>query len=174
MNFVSKASKLISTLLASVVMAAGAVSVAQADNHGEGAKTKGEVGVVTCNYIKGTKVNLLIHSSAGFDCEFKHDGGIAYYEGEAGIGLGLDLQWTETSTMSYSVLASTDAKLDWDTALNGTYTGGKASASLGVGVGAAVLVGGSADSVGLVPLAIEGTTGAGASAGVGYLTLKNK
>jgi hypothetical protein len=28
-----------------------------------------------------------------------------YYDGEAGIGLGLDQQWTDQSTMAYSVLA---------------------------------------------------------------------
>ena len=135
---------------------------------------KGEIGIVTCKYIEGSKVNLLIHSSAAFDCSFEHDGGVSLYNGEAGIALGLDLQWNTKSTMKYSVLASTGAKQDWATALNGTYTGGKASAALGVGAGAAVLIGGSNDSVGLVPLAIEGSEGVGASAGLGYLTLQNK
>jgi hypothetical protein len=37
-----------------------------------------------------------------------------------------------------------------------------------------VLIGGSNDSVGLVPLAIEGSTGVGATAGIGYLSLKAK
>lgn len=172
MNVVKESRKSISALLATAVLAAGSITVAQAESHGDGAK--GEVGVVTCEYIKGTKVNLLIHSSAGFDCSFEHDGGVAYYEGEAGIGLGLDLQWTEKSTMKYTVMASTAKDIDWSTALNGTYTGGKAAASFGVGVGAAVLIGGSNDTVGLVPIALEGMTGAGASAGIGYLTLKNK
>ena len=172
MKVVNKTRKTISALLASALLAAGAVSVAQADDHGEGATA--EVGIVTCNYIEGSKVNLLIHSSAGFDCSFKHSGGVEYYAGEAGIGLGLDLQWTTKSRMRYSVMATTSKSLDWSTALNGTYTGGKAAASFGVGVGAAVLVGGSNDTIGLVPLALEGMEGAGASAGIGYLTLKNK
>jgi hypothetical protein len=76
--------------------------------------------------------------------------------------------------MSYSVMASTGGDIDWSVALNGTYTGGKASAALGVGLGAAVLIGGSNDSFGLVPLALEGGTGFGASAGVGYLSLQAK
>lgn len=138
----------------------------------EGAK--GEIGIVTCDYIPGTKVNLLIHSSAGFNCVFKHGDVEDHYDGEAGIGLGLDLQWNEGSTMSYTVMASTGQSMDWSTALNGTYTGGKASAAFGVGLGAAVLIGGSNDSVALVPLAIEGSTGIGATAGIGYLSLKNK
>ena len=138
----------------------------------EGAKN--EVGVVTCEYIPGTKTNLLIHSSASFDCVFKHGGVKDYYEGEAGIRLGLDLEWTEQSSMSYTVVASTNKDLDWSTALNGTYTGGKASAAFGIKLGAAALVGGSNDSIALVPLAVETGTGAGAAAGIGYLSLQNK
>lgn len=138
----------------------------------EGAKNK--IGVVTCEYIPGTKTNLLIHSSASFDCVFKHDGVEDHYEGEAGIRLGLDLEWTEQSSMSYSVVASTDKDLDWSSALNGTYTGGKASAAFGLKLGAAALVGGSNDSIALVPLAVETGTGAGAAAGIGYLSLQNK
>lgn len=138
------------------------------------ASAKGEVGVVTCKYIPGSKVNLLIHSSASFDCVFEHGGVKDYYNGEAGIGLGLDLQWTDQSTMAYSVISSTGQGTDWSVALNGTYTGGKASAAAGVGVGAAVLIGGGDNSVSLVPLALEGGTGFGATAGLGYLSLQAK
>ena len=133
---------------------------------------KGEVGVITCKYIKGSKVNLLIHSNASFDCVFEHSGVTDYYDGEAGIGLGLDLHWTDQSTMAYTVMSSTGMDTDWSVALNGTYTGGKASAAFGVGLGAAVLIGGGDDSIGLVPIALEGGTGFGASAGVGYLSLQ--
>ena len=159
--------KCFSFLLAALVMAYTPLATAE-----EGAK--GQIGIITCDYIPGSKVNLLIHSSASFNCVFEHGGQKDYYDGEAGIGLGLDLQWTERSTMAYSVMASTGTDMDWSTALTGTYTGGKASAALGVGLGAAVLIGGSNDSVGLVPLAIEGSTGIGATAGIGYLSLKAK
>ena len=120
------------------------------------------------------KVNLLIHSSASFDCVFEHGGVTDYYDGEAGIGLGLDLQWTEQSTMTYTVMASTGQDTEWSVALNGTYTGGKVSAAFGVGLGAAVLIGGGDDSIGLVPIALEGGTGLGATAGIGYLSLRAK
>jgi Protein of unknown function (DUF992) len=157
------------SLLASFALVLVTSTAVQAE---EGAK--GEVGVVKCDYIPGSKVNLLIHSSASFNCSFEHDGQVDYYNGEAGIGLGLDLQWTEQSSMTYTVMASTDRNIEWATALNGTYTGGKASAAFGVGLGAAVLIGGSSDSFALVPLAVEGGTGFGATAGVGYLSLKNR
>ncbi len=157
------------SLLASLVMVFAPIAMVQAEE-----ASKGEAGVITCTYIEGTKVNLLIHSSASFNCVFKHGDVTDYYDGEAGIGLGLDLQWTSTSTMVYTVMASTGKDTDWSVALNGTYTGGKASAAFGVGLGAAVLIGGGDDAVGLVPLAIEGSTGLGATAGVGYLSLRAK
>ncbi len=158
----------ITSILVSLIFVLTPVAMVQAD------EAKGEVGVVTCDYISGTKVNLLIFSSASFNCVFKHAGVKDYYDGEAGIRLGLDLQWTDQSTMSYTVMASTGKDIDWSQALTGTYTGGKASAAFGVGLGAAVLIGGSADSVALVPLAIEAGTGFGATAGLGYLSLKGK
>jgi len=137
-------------------------------------EAKGEVGVVTCEFIPGSKTNMLLFSSADFNCVFKHDGVEDHYDGEAGIRLGLDLQWSATSTMSYTVMASTQKNIDWSQALTGTYTGGKASAAFGVGLGAAVLIGGSSDSVALVPIAIEAGTGVGATAGLGFLSLKGK
>ncbi|HSR62686.1 MAG TPA: DUF992 domain-containing protein [Gammaproteobacteria bacterium] len=153
-------------LLATLVLASTPFSVVHADNG------KGKIGIVTCDYVPGSKVNLLIHSTAAFDCVFEHGGEKDYYDGEAGIALGLDLQWTDQSTMAYTVMASTGKDRDWSEALTGTYTGGKASAAFGAGVGAAVLIGGGNDSIGLVPLALEGGTGLGATAGLGYLSLK--
>jgi len=161
----------ITSILLSLIFVLTPVAMVQA---GESSEAKGEIGVVTCDYIPGTKVNLLIFSSASFNCVFKHDGVKDYYDGEAGIRLGLDLQWTDQSTMSYTVMVSTGKDIDWSQALTGTYTGGKASAAFGVGLGAAVLIGGSSDSVALVPLAIEAGTGFGATAGLGYLSLKSK
>ncbi len=161
----------ITSILLSLIFVLTPVAMVQA---GESSEAKGEIGVVTCDYIPGSKVNLLIFSSASFNCVFKHGGVKDYYDGESGIRLGLDLQWTDQSTMSYTVMASTGKDIDWSQALTGTYTGGKASVAFGVGLGAAVLIGGSADSVALVPLAIEAGTGFGATAGIGYLSLKGK
>jgi len=160
----------ITFLLTSLTLLFSPITMVQADEH----DAKGEVGVVTCDYIEGTKSNMLLFSKASFNCVFKHDGVEDHYDGEAGIRLGLDLQWTDQSTMSYTVMASTGKDIDWSQALTGTYTGGKATAAFGVGLGAAVLIGGSSDSVGLVPLALEAGTGAGASAGIGFLSLKGK
>ena len=166
-----KALNKITTIFFSTIIVLAPVTMVQA---GESSEAKGEVGVVTCEFIAGTKTNMLLFSSANFNCVFKHDGVEDHYDGEAGIRLGLDLQWNNTSTMAYTVMASTQKNIDWSQALTGTYTGGKATAAFGVGLGAAVLIGGSSDSVGLVPLALEAGTGAGATAGIGFLSLKGK
>jgi hypothetical protein len=155
------------SLLACLVLVFAPIAMVQAED------AKSVIGVVKCDYIPGSKVNSLIHSSASSNCVFEHGGVKEHYGGESGIGLGLDLQWTEQSTMAYTVMASTGMNTDWSVALNGTYTGGKASAAFGVGLGAAALIGGG-DGIALVPLAIEAGTGLGATAGVGYLTLKAK
>jgi hypothetical protein len=56
-------------------------------------------------------------------------------------------------------------------ALSGHYGGVDASAAVGVGVGANVLVGGFNRSFTLQPVSIEGETGLNVAAGVGELTL---
>ena len=56
--------------------------------------------------------------------------------------------------------------------LKGKYIGGKASASAGVGIGAAALVGGSNDNFGLNPLALEANQGVGVAGGLGFLYIE--
>jgi hypothetical protein len=56
-------------------------------------------------------------------------------------------------------------------ALGGTYAGATASATVGVGLGANALVGGSNNTVALQPLSIEGNTGLNVAAGVAGLSL---
>jgi hypothetical protein len=55
--------------------------------------------------------------------------------------------------------------------LSGRYFGATAEASIAVGLGANVLVGGSRRSVALQPLSIQGQTGFNIAAGVGELRL---
>jgi len=55
--------------------------------------------------------------------------------------------------------------------LSGSYGGVTASATVGIGVGANVLVGGSGNSIALQPLSAEGTTGLNVAAGVAEMTV---
>ena len=56
-------------------------------------------------------------------------------------------------------------------ALAGDYAGATASATVGVGVGANVLIGGSGRTISLQPLSVEGNTGLNVAAGIGAITL---
>jgi hypothetical protein len=50
-----------------------------------------EVGLLTCNVVPGSRVNLLIRSTADVECAYENNGVTEEYHGETGIALGLDL-----------------------------------------------------------------------------------
>jgi hypothetical protein len=56
--------------------------------------------------------------------------------------------------------------------LDGDYVGATASATVGVGVGANVLVGGFDKSIALQPLSVSGNEGLNVAAGIGAISLK--
>jgi len=131
-----------------------------------------EIGILTCTKIPDTQEYYLVYSTTGVNCVFTNLQGEEHYSGRAGIGLGLDLNWKDTADVAYSVIGgSTDTRPSAHS-LSGTYLGARVSASVGVGGGVAVLVGGGDQSFSLQPLALEANTGLGAAAGVGYLSLE--
>ena len=56
--------------------------------------------------------------------------------------------------------------------LAGNYGGAAASATVGVGVGANALIGGSSNTIALQPLSVQGQTGLSVAAGVAGLELR--
>jgi uncharacterized protein DUF992 len=58
-------------------------------------------------------------------------------------------------------------------ALQGDYAGATASATVGVGLGANVLIGGLDKSIALQPLSVEGNRGLNVAAGIGAISLKS-
>ena len=56
-------------------------------------------------------------------------------------------------------------------ALAGNYAGATASATVGVGAGANVLIGGSSQQVTLQPVSVEGSVGLNVAAGIGAVEL---
>ena len=139
--------------------------------HASMAQDHFEAGLLTCQQV-GTRINLIIHSTANIACEFKDsEGNVERYKGETGVGLGIDLQWKKEEHMAFTVLASVGSNAQ-EHALTGKYVGGGASVALGSGVGAAVLVGGSSDQFPVQPIAVSGSTGVGAAVGVTYLYIQ--
>ena len=57
-------------------------------------------------------------------------------------------------------------------ALAGEYVGATGSATVGVGAGANVLVGGSNRTISLQPLSVEGSTGLNVAGGIGAISLR--
>jgi len=144
-----------------------AIIPANAGNSTAGTK----IGVLTCHSVPGSGVNLLIHSTVGLKCTFDStDGsGVEHYVGETGIGLGIDINYKLERHLVFTVFAADTVQGSHK--LAGKYGGAGASATVGVGVGVQVLVGGSNKSISLQPV-LEGSTGAGVSAGITYLYLQ--
>jgi Protein of unknown function (DUF992) len=83
---------------------------------------------------------------------------------------GVDIGYTSGGVLVWAVFAP--GPYAGPGALAGDYVGATASATVGLGVGANVLVGGSNRSISLQPLSIEGNAGLNVAAGVGAITLR--
>jgi hypothetical protein len=84
--------------------------------------------------------------------------------------VGLDLGITQESALAWGVFAPVARLGPGD--LSGNYVGAQGSATLGVGVGGNVLVGGSANSIALQPLSVQGQVGVSVAAGLESLELR--
>ena len=81
-----------------------------------------------------------------------------------------DIGYTEGGVLVWGVVApSSDIRPG---SLDGDYVGASASATVGVGAGANVLVGGFDRSFALQPLSVSGNEGLNVAAGVGEISLK--
>jgi len=130
-----------------------------------------KIGILTCHSIPGSGVNLLIHSTVDVACTFDStDGsGVEQYIGETGIAFGININFSVERHLLFTVFAADTVRGNHK--LAGKYGGVGALASVGIGAGAQVLVGGSDSSISLQPV-LEATTGVGASAGLTYLYLQ--
>jgi uncharacterized protein DUF992 len=161
----NKIIKRISHLFCVAIVVACSQSVL-ADSHGI------QLGVLKCNVVPGSRVNLIIRSTADVVCEFDNAGTVEKYKGETGIGLGLDLSFKTDEKMHFAVFAASSDVSAGSHALAGKYVGAELNAAAGVGLGAKALVGGSNDSFSLQPLALETSTGIGASGGLSFLYIE--
>ena len=82
----------------------------------------------------------------------------------------LDLGATSGGQMVWAVFAPTSLPFG---ALAGDYAGATAEATVGAGLGANALVGGSNRTVALQPLSVQGQTGLNVAAGVAGLSLRS-
>ncbi len=125
-------------------------------------------GVLSCRM--SPSIGLIIGSRQTMMCEFKSDRG--YIENYSGVigRIGLDLGFTTGGQMAWAVLMT--AEMPSRGGLAGTYVGGSGDISIGIGVGANALIGGSNKSVALQPLSIEGQVGLNLALGIANLQLR--
>ena len=130
-----------------------------------------EIGVLTCESDPSTRHNYIFYSNTDVYCVFTHLSGQEQYLGEMGMGVGIELQQKSHEQTVFTVITASSDTRSAAYSLEGTYVGGKASAALGIGAGASVMLGGGNKNISLQPIAVETSTGFGAALGIGYLTL---
>ena len=141
--------------------------------HAEGAGQGVRVGTLACHVGGGW--GMIVGSSRRLECTFTgaEGSGMAAknesYQGKI-TKLGADIGYRAAGKLVWAVFMPTGDVGPGD--LTGDYGGATASATVGVGVGANALFGGSHDGVSLQPLSVEGSTGLNVSAGVAGISLK--
>lgn len=125
------------------------------------------VGSLTCNVAGG--VGFVFGSSRTLNCLFtRTDGTAERYEGTI-RRYGVDVGFTRDSTIVWMVFAPGSIAPG---ALGGEYAGPTAQGTVGVGIGANVLLGGSSNQITLQPVSVEGSVGLNAAAGVAAMSLR--
>jgi hypothetical protein len=127
-----------------------------------------QVGVLTCNVASG--FGFVFGSSRAVNCTYSPTGGgpPQHYVGAINK-FGVDIGYLQGGVIVWGVVAPTANIAPGS--LSGTYAGATGSATVGVGAGANVLVGGSGNSIALQPVSIEGTTGLNVAAGIAEMSL---
>jgi hypothetical protein len=127
-----------------------------------------KVGILTCHVHSGW--GYIVGSSKNIDCSYHPNGRREdRYSGNISK-FGVDIGYTSGGTIVWDVVApSSDIRPG---ALAGDYAGATASATVGAGLGAHVLVGGLDKSIALQPVSVEGNTGLNVAAGIGAISLR--
>jgi hypothetical protein len=127
-----------------------------------------KVGTLSCDISGG--IGLVITSKKDLTCMFtpSQPGPREVYVGSI-TKFGLDLGATAGGEMVWAVYAPSTRKFG---ALAGNYGGATAEATVGAGLGANVLVGGSDRTVALQPVSVQGQAGLNVAAGVADLRLR--
>ena len=127
------------------------------------------VGHLDCGINGG--VSFIFGSTRDLRCVFRPRLGVEgeLYEGQI-KKYGLDIGVMNNARLTWVVLAPTELPVN-EGALMGQYVGVAADASVGVGGGANVLIGGSNGTISLQPLSVQGQTGLNAALAVAEVQL---
>ena len=134
---------------------------------GNAAHAQNQQGMLTCR--TSASIGLIVGSTQRLACQFKANSGLTQnYVGRMNR-IGLDIGITAGGVMVWAVLGSSNAIRPG--VLTGRFVGASGDISLGVGAGANILIGGTAQSISLQPLSLEGQVGVNLALGVAGLTL---
>src|SRR6266852_4695574 len=137
---------------------------------GTPAQAQGGVRVGTLNCQVASGWGFVFGSSKGLRCTLSPGPGRPELYAGTINKFGVDIGYTQGGVLVWAVFAPT-ANLA-PGAMSGNYVGATGSATVGVGVGANVLVGGSNSTISLQPVSIEGNTGLNVAAGIGSISLR--
>ena len=127
-----------------------------------------QVGVLECR--GGASIGFIVGSVTNLGCVLRISG-LPEDRYIATIRkVGVDLGITQESALAWGVWAPVARLGPGD--LTGNYAGAQGSASVGVGLGGNVLVGGSDNSIALQPLSVQGQVGLSVAAGLESLELR--
>ena len=126
-----------------------------------------QIGVLECR--GGASVGFVVGSVTNLGCVLRANGTEDRYVATI-RKVGLDLGITQETALAWGVFAPVDRLGPGD--LAGNYAGAQSSASIGVGLGGNVLVGGSNNSIALQPLSVQGQVGLNVAAGLESLELR--
>jgi hypothetical protein len=128
-----------------------------------------QAGTLNCDISGG--LGLIIGSQKDVTCLFVPADASLPQEVYMGTitKFGLDLGATSGGQMVWAVYSPTNREV---AALRGEYVGASGEATVGAGLGANVLVGGSNRTIALQPVSIQGQTGLNVAVGVSELRLR--
>jgi hypothetical protein len=127
-----------------------------------------QVGILECR--GGASVGFIVGSVTNLGCVLRVEGMPEDRYIATIRKVGLDLGITQESALAWAVYAPVAPH--GPGALSGAYAGAQGRATIGVGLGGNVLVGGSANSIALQPLSLQGQVGLNVAAGLESLELR--
>ena len=152
--------RILGAIFVSMVICAGVASA-----RGEAFR----VGRLSCT--SSPRVGRVLGSTQSLHCVFHRRNSSQRYIYEGRIRrVGLDVGVIRAGSLSWTVFARNSPRIG-PGRLTGNYVGASASAALGPGFGANVLIGGSRRSIVLQPLSVERSIGVHLAAGLTNLTL---
>ena len=132
-------------------------------------KTWTQAGMLTCKL--NPSIGFIIAGHQSMECRYAPSNGSPpqAYEGALNT-VGIDIGITAGGILGWAVLAPTAGIPPG--ALAGEYVGASGDLGIGVGAGANVLIGGSARTVALQPVSLEGSIAVNVALGVSGLKLR--